>query len=37
MHEMHEEWEKNNTYQVIWSKEMPKITWVDGLEGEESV
>ena len=28
---------KKNTYQVIWSKERPKITWVEGLEGEESV
>ena len=29
--------EKKNTYQVVWSKERPKITWVEGLEGEESV
>ena len=30
-------WEKKNTYQVIWGMEMPKITWVEGLEGEESI
>ena len=37
MHEMHEKWEKKNTYQVIWSDERWKIMWVEGLEGEESV
>ena len=36
-HEMHEIWEEKRSYQVIWSKEGPKITWVEGLEWEKWV
>ena len=35
MHEMHEEWEIERSYQVIRSKNRPKITWSEGLEREK--
>ena len=37
MHEMHEEWEVERSYQVIRSKNRPKIMWSEGLEREKWV
>ena len=37
MHEMHEEWEVETTYQVVRSKNKPKIMWSEGLEREKWV
>ena len=37
MHEMHEEWEIERSYQVIRGKNKSKITWSEGLEREKWV